>query len=48
MCRVIIPGCLSALQVGPITLAVIVMISLSLIMLAAVKDLVMNNKTPPK
>lgn len=42
------PRSCGALQVGPITLAVIVMVSLSLIMLAAVKDLVISGNTPPK
>lgn len=32
------------LQVGPITLAIIVMASLTLIMLAAIKDLILNHK----
>ena len=34
------------LQVGPITLAVVVMISLSLITLAAIRDLLLGHKAP--
>ncbi|KAI3435623.1 hypothetical protein D9Q98_001683 [Chlorella vulgaris] len=34
-------------KVGPITLAIIVMISLTLIMLAAVKDLIVSRSSPP-